>query len=249
VCVVAATDPLVLVVEGSDVFLHVDGKILQSVKLLFTRRGFLTREYVEGRRIRYVSPPRLYLIFSVAYFAVSALTAKPPIVSDRDRAASRFRTQSAEEFGRVRVTGDFSRCGLTREEVAERIQHAQHDWVPRAMFLLVPIAALLVMASTRRTRRTYIEHLYFALHVHAVCFGLLALTALIGSAAPVTPTMRIVLSAMALLVIGWYVRSSFQRVYGGSWWRTAARSAFVFVAYLLIVTLTVIAVLVGAIVT
>lgn len=89
-----------------------DGKILQSVKLLFTRPGFLTREYVEGRRIRYISPLRLYLVFSVAYFAVSALTAKPPIVSDQDRVASGFRIEDPETFGRVRISGDFSRYGL-----------------------------------------------------------------------------------------------------------------------------------------
>jgi hypothetical protein len=53
--------------------LHVDGKIFQSVRLLLTRPGFLTAEYFRGRRATYVSPIRLYLIFSVAFFAVSSL--------------------------------------------------------------------------------------------------------------------------------------------------------------------------------
>src|SRR5678816_4577040 len=55
---------------------HVDGKILQSVRLLFTRPGFLSREQFEGRRARYVSPIRLYLIFSVVYFGAAAFAPK-----------------------------------------------------------------------------------------------------------------------------------------------------------------------------
>jgi len=33
----------------------------------------------------------------------------------------------------------------TPEEVAERIQHANQLWVPRLMFVLLPVAALLIM--------------------------------------------------------------------------------------------------------
>ena len=59
--------------------LHVDGKIFRSVRLLLFRPGFLTREYFLGRRARYISPIRLYLIFSLAFFAASALPGQPPV--------------------------------------------------------------------------------------------------------------------------------------------------------------------------
>ena len=52
--------------------LHVDGKIVESVRLLLLKPGFLTREHSDGRRARYVTPLRLYLIFSVIYFGVLA---------------------------------------------------------------------------------------------------------------------------------------------------------------------------------
>src|SRR5262249_47373911 len=51
---------------------HFDSKIVQSVRLLLTRPGFLSREHFDGRRTRYVSPIRLYLLFSLLYFAVAA---------------------------------------------------------------------------------------------------------------------------------------------------------------------------------
>src|SRR5919205_3072374 len=53
--------------------LHVDGKIFQSVRKVLFAPGFLTREYFQGRRARWVSPIRLYLIFSVLYFGVASV--------------------------------------------------------------------------------------------------------------------------------------------------------------------------------
>ena len=57
----------------SEELFHLDGKIVESVRLLLFKPGFLTREYVDGRRARYVTPLRLYLIFSVVYFGVLAI--------------------------------------------------------------------------------------------------------------------------------------------------------------------------------
>ena len=52
--------------------LHVDGKIFRSVGTLLARPGLLTRDSFEGRRVRWISAIRLYLIFSLVYFAVVA---------------------------------------------------------------------------------------------------------------------------------------------------------------------------------
>ena len=41
-------------------FLQLDGKVLKTLWLLLRKPGFLSAEYVSGRRIRYVSPFRLY---------------------------------------------------------------------------------------------------------------------------------------------------------------------------------------------
>lgn len=54
--------------------LHVDGRLFQSIRRLILSPGFLTREYLQGRRARWISPIRLYLIFSVIFFALSAFT-------------------------------------------------------------------------------------------------------------------------------------------------------------------------------
>src|SRR5204863_410628 len=59
--------------EGLEEFAHVDGKAARTLKLLVTKPGALTKEFLEGRRARYISPLRLYLTCSLLFFALSAL--------------------------------------------------------------------------------------------------------------------------------------------------------------------------------
>lgn len=53
--------------------LHFDGKIFKSVWTLVARPEVLTREYFGGRRARWVSPIRLYLVSTIAYYGLTAL--------------------------------------------------------------------------------------------------------------------------------------------------------------------------------
>jgi len=53
--------------------LHLDGKILQSLKLLIFAPGRLTIDYWDGRRAGQVTPLRLYLVASVVMFGLISL--------------------------------------------------------------------------------------------------------------------------------------------------------------------------------
>jgi hypothetical protein len=51
-------------------YVALEGKLWKSLGLLLFRPGRLTLEYIKGRRVRYVQPLRLYLTFSLIFFAV-----------------------------------------------------------------------------------------------------------------------------------------------------------------------------------
>ena len=51
-------------------YVALEGKLWKSMALLLFRPGRLTLEYIEGRRVRYVEPLRLYLSFSIIFFAL-----------------------------------------------------------------------------------------------------------------------------------------------------------------------------------
>jgi hypothetical protein len=46
----------------------VDNKFLRSLWLTITNPGFLSREYVEGRRVRYMKPLQMFFILNIIYF-------------------------------------------------------------------------------------------------------------------------------------------------------------------------------------
>ena len=46
--------------------LDVDGRYLTTIKLLLTKPGQLTVDYIEGRRVRHVPPLRLFLFVSAS---------------------------------------------------------------------------------------------------------------------------------------------------------------------------------------
>jgi hypothetical protein len=50
---------------------HADSRLWRTLAALLFRPGFLTREFLHGRRARYLPPLRLYLVLSVVFFVVA----------------------------------------------------------------------------------------------------------------------------------------------------------------------------------
>ncbi|MCX7043787.1 MAG: DUF3667 domain-containing protein [Gammaproteobacteria bacterium] len=54
-----------------DTVLNIDSRVLRTLGPLLTRPGFLSMEYFAGRRVRYVTPMRLFLFLTLlAFFAI-----------------------------------------------------------------------------------------------------------------------------------------------------------------------------------
>jgi hypothetical protein len=210
--------------------LHVDGRIFASVRELFLKPGFLTREYFVGRRARWVSPLRLYLLFSLLYFGILALAGSTgfllPVKADRPQDAD----PAVQKLG-------FS----SEQDLRDAVNHARVTWVPRAMFLLVPFLAWLVKVAYRDSGKNYLQHLYFALHLQAAWFGAAALAAL---PAPIAPQVAggltsFVLPAFALL----YTVAALRTAYGGSKaraWRRGVVVGAIYGAATVVVTLAIV---------
>jgi hypothetical protein len=199
--------------------LHFDGKIFRSVRLLVTRPGFLTKEILAGRRASYVTPIRLYLVFSVLAFALGA--AVPEAVNIQY-------TPSPGEAVAPEVQAQIDRT-------TDTVSAALDAWVPRAMFLLVPLLALFVMMVRRKSGLNYPQHLYFALHVLAFYFllqiGVSGVKTLQVSAV-VEETVWTILTAW---FIGYFVLA-FRAAYGTTIWGALWRSAVVLLLYFFAVT-------------
>jgi len=62
-----------------------DSRFLRTLKPLLLKPGKLTRDYLDGRRFRYVPPLRLYVFSSIAFFFIAALLATDVIQINKDQ--------------------------------------------------------------------------------------------------------------------------------------------------------------------
>ena len=63
--------------EAAGRYVAFDGRMWRTLLALGLRPGFLTREYLAGRRRRYVRPSRLVLVLAIVLFAVARFVAEP----------------------------------------------------------------------------------------------------------------------------------------------------------------------------
>src|SRR5688500_8877884 len=78
--------------------LNVDGRLLTTLKLLFTQPWQLALDFLAGRRARYVHPLRLFLTFSAVFFLLQASTMTTAFDSALGaRVTAAMRVQAQEE--------------------------------------------------------------------------------------------------------------------------------------------------------
>jgi hypothetical protein len=210
--------------EATHEFLHLDGKIWQTVKLLIAKPGELTREFLAGRRARYISPVRVYLTFSILFFTLAAILPRT-----MDDAVVISKTNGSGLQG----DSDLERrlqSGLARtENNPEILGKAVLENLPKVMFVLMPIFGLLTWMFYRRQQRFYIAHLYYAIHFHAFVFLVMSVYVTISRFG-----VPKVLAVLALLTtIPWHF-IALRRVFGGSRAMTFAKGSAVAVAYWLV---------------
>lgn len=216
-----------------------EGKLWRSLKLLLFKPGFLSREYIEGRRVRYVEPLRLYLSFSIIFFALFKIggvdigglggSDTPPAVSAAAPAAPPNQaksTGSAREFEDKfkRGLGQFSPrleqgagrfFALSSKERVEAAKRAFFSYTPYAIFLMMPVFALYLKLLYLGSGRRYGEHFLFGLHSNAFAFLMLSLFMLADG----WDWVRLALLAWLLF----YLPTAMRRVYGGGRSMTALR--------------------------
>lgn len=182
-----------------DVF-GVDARLPRTLAMLLRVPGGLTVEWLEGRRARYLTPIRLYVLCSLAMFATGI--------------ALRF------------IGARFGIGYLPTGPVAdESYAHIARQSATHALFVLVPLSALWLKLFFRRSGRLFIEHLVLTLHVHAFAFlAAVAMYMMVFTPFPVRPWLQTAfpLSALVYLVI------ALRRVYRETILRSALKGIALF---------------------
>jgi len=152
-------------------FLHdllaLDSKLVRTVPALLFRPGFLTQEYIAGRRKRYLIPSRLYLLTAfLVFFALGSYL--------HNEGASLMSNKSSHvtySFRNVKI-GD-----VKDEDARPYIQKLLSLAITVSPYVILlgstPLFALILKVLYRKKKRLFVEHLVFAFHLFAFALPVL----------------------------------------------------------------------------
>jgi hypothetical protein len=121
---------------------------------------------------------------------------------------------------------------LVLERNPDAINRPLMTWIPRALFLLLPIFASLLAVLYLGSRRDFyfVDHLVFSLNLHSFAFVILTLIVLATSLG-----INLHIGWFVLTGIGVYMLLAMKRFYGQSWAKTTVKFACVSFVYFFIV--------------
>jgi hypothetical protein len=212
--------------EATHEFLHLDGKILATLKALLFFPGRLTAEFLAGRRARFIGPIRLYLTMSLLFFLLMGYSTDKSIKveSGPPNEATIHLSSKDSHFSQWLNHSIAHALDDPRAFRREMMANSSH-----VMFVLVPLFALLLRMVYIKRKLRYPSFVYFSLHVHALfffAFTLLLLTGLVKNDA-LDETM----GWAVFLGLPVYLFLAMRRVFGGTRRRTALRLALLSAVY------------------
>lgn len=131
--------------------LNIDGKFFRTVKLLLTKPGFLTLEYLQAKKASYTLPTQLYFVIAALFFFVSInLDFSTDALTQQLPQLAKLVAQKAQEDN------------LPVEIVKQRIDNTLENFIPFYTFFMVIVFALCL--KVLYPHWYYVEHLVFSLH-------------------------------------------------------------------------------------
>jgi Protein of unknown function (DUF3667) len=301
---------------------HYDSKFLTTIRDLLFKPGFLTLEYLNGKRIRYLNPVRMYIFISFLFFIVlfaqrnaedhsvknnpafqNLNLAKQLLADSLKKTVNPGKTVSSEM--RIRdsiVSAIASKLDTTIQPVNKEesigfsvgargflftleenrynsiheydsVQHSlpdslknnfmgglfirknisiknrlgnrsqitvneefQHN-VPKLMFILLPVFALLLFLFFRRREHNYAAHIIFAIHYHSFAFLVLLATNLLSTIIP-SFAVGLTILGIGLMILILYLVMALKKVYGQSLFISILKGMAVSILYILMLILS-----------
>ncbi len=165
--------------ELAEVLTHADSRLWRTLGRLALRPGYLTRDYLEGRRTSQLPPLRLVLIALFLLFTVASLLARPmhvPRIPAGDLAEVQHEISNSagdlkearSTIGRSAQARDVDRWVRARvsravAEPAELVRFIA-DWAERFAILMLPASALMLALLFLGRGFTLFDHLVFSMH-------------------------------------------------------------------------------------
>jgi len=197
--------------------IQVNSTFFKTLWVLVVKPGELTDAYLTGRRARYVSPSKLYLVVSFVFFLIAQQV--DPITMD----------MVTDYMGKDYVVAAATEHGMSQLAFGQSIENRVADAFPTWLFVLVPGLAIGMKLLYWRRNRTFAAHTVFAFHY----LSFMMISAIPCSFVPESISDEVTWVWM-LGILPLWAMFAIRRVYGQSWVKTILKA---FLAWLLLFTL------------
>jgi len=249
-----------------DIFSY-DSRVFRTLMPLISKPGLLTQQYNLGQRVRYVPPVRLFIIISLLYFFALSLTGVEDnrivftthihqdeadtqeqktftgfnLNTEIDGSQEQVEPYNPDDYEGGGVVNLFVRKVMAARENREQIVAAVFEWMPRLMFILIPVFAFILKVFYRKSGKYYVHHLVFGLHYHSFLFLLLFLLL------PFSNLFDNLTDKIVMIIAPLYLFMSMRRVYAESLPKTLIKCLTISISYLFVFTVSTITTLIAII--
>ena len=213
-----------IVKELTDNVFSFDSRFFITLKYLIIKPGFLTKEYWAGRRTTYLPPLRMYLVLSVFYFFLHSIMDEGLLHFIIDKSP-----QNNPETWALNTDGvpqifhfivDNLNKGIKVTDERQLSKDFWGDYMPSAMFILMPFMGLLLLLVYKKKKLFYSYHLITVLHFHCFVFFLNSVEELIPIIQDIIP-----------LFFFYYAVAMLKAIYQDSWVKTSMKFMMLLVTY------------------
>ena len=230
-------------------YLHFDSKFFRSLFSLFTRPGFLTKQYWDGKRVSYIHPLRLFFFVTIIFVVCASVFYKKyggelrkefrmnqelvrfdstyNDVPDTTRffLGEKIGTLTLKEIRKKRADDlrMIKKLGSGLDDVFKSLKYVA--------FLLLPVYALVFKLLYIRRRSFYVDHLVYTMHMQVFAYTVLSVAFLLPLwiDIPLTLITRI---GMGFIFV--YLLISLRYLYQQPWWKTALKALISIIAIFLL---------------
>jgi hypothetical protein len=241
---------------------NIDSRIFRSIPPFLFKPGFLTREYLAGKRKKYMSPFRLYLLLSLLFFFLAQTTSKQiteagddwlKINTDTSDTNIRDDSLAIELLKNDSVfMADIDSTASTKsirkakrrkrlrqgaiEALTNKLVFLQNFYrtISYVLFLLMPVFALLLKMLYIRRRVFYIEHLMFSINMHS--FMLLIFSMMIVLSQIIKENDAYI--AFMFILVPVYFTAGMKRFYRQALWKILLKEMILAGIYFIILLLS-----------
>ncbi|WP_461491538.1 DUF3667 domain-containing protein, partial [Pontibacter sp. HJ8] len=288
-------DFLHMAVHSIGHYFHFESKFFSSLVPLFTKPGFLTKEYFAGRRASHLNPISLYIFISILFFflftansnsnkkdileenvtgentltqaeaekakeivgnavsekagaytysvlqnaqaisdsageqkGVVVFTNPAATEPDAKQAAKKSTDSKADENVVVHSLQTKIRKVMDDDLSSELFKNKLVSHLPKMMFILLPLFALILKLVNRRPTKYYVEHLVYSIHVHSFLFLFASILIVLSW---LLPFFEDGIQFFGFIVVLWYIYRSMRNIYGSSRRRTIYKFFLLSFAY------------------